>query len=89
MLHLAYAAKKWRKNYRFYHCFQDEDGMKHLKSFLAAFAYFFGPQGLVSICLNGADEIEMIAYLILYVCIIMHIFQAYRDVPIPCIDHGG
>jgi len=35
VLHMARDCKLWRKNFRFYHCFGDEDSMKHLKSILA------------------------------------------------------
>lgn len=35
VLHMARDAKFRKKNFRFYHCFGDEDGMKHLKCYLA------------------------------------------------------
>lgn len=56
VLHFAKQARFYKKNFRFYHCFGDEDGMKHLKSasviemlffhhpcssLLAVFSWFF------------------------------------------------
>lgn len=37
MLHLCWDALRLKKNYRFTHCFGDEDGMMHLKRHLRAF----------------------------------------------------
>ena len=42
VIHMARDAWYRKKNFRFYHCFGDEDGMKHLKCCLAK--YFFCAQ---------------------------------------------
>lgn len=39
VLHMCRDARHRRKNFRFFHCFQDEDGMKHLKCALADFVF--------------------------------------------------
>ena len=53
VLHLARDCKYRRKNFRFYHCFGEEDGMKHLKRPLAIFlqVLMFMPFALLAVML--------------------------------------
>ena len=72
VLHLARDCKFRRKKFRFYHCFGEEDGMKHLKRPLAIFLH------LLMLTPFASLAVMLIENHVLYICACMHVCLCVR-----------
>ena len=71
VLHLARDCKFRRKNFRFYHCFGEEDGMKHLKRRLAIVLHvlMFMPFASVAVMFMHVCRCALYKRACTYVCV--------------------